>query len=305
LNKSISTLIGFGAILTWAFLALLSTAAGPIPPFQLAAMAFFMGGMVGVASWVFRPHAILSLRQPWPVWALGVAGLCIYHCAYFFAIQSAPPVEVSLIAYLWPLLIVLFAAFLPGERLRLHHVVGVVLGLLGAAAIITKGGSLSLTGGLMRGHFLALFCAFVWSSYSVLSRRFGQVPVDVVAGYCMITSLVSLALHVGFEKTVWPQSASQWAAIAVLGTVPLGAAFYAWDWGCKHGDIMVLGALSYVAPLLSVIFLLAFGFGVFHWSVALACGLIVSGAVIAAKDIVFKASANTAAQVSRTPTAPN
>ena len=41
----------------------------------------------------------------------------IYHCAYFFAIQSAPPVEASLIAYLWPLLIVVFAAFLPGERL--------------------------------------------------------------------------------------------------------------------------------------------------------------------------------------------
>ena len=137
MNKTFSTLIGFTAILTWAFLALLSTAAGPIPPFQLAAMAFFLGGMVGVSSWIFRPQAVKALRQPWQVWALGVAGLCIYHCAYFFAIQSAPPVEVSLIAYLWPLLIVVFASFLPGERLRVHHLVGVILGLLGAVAIIT------------------------------------------------------------------------------------------------------------------------------------------------------------------------
>jgi drug/metabolite transporter (DMT)-like permease len=288
MNKTLSTLIGFGAILTWAFLALLSTAAGPIPPFQLAAMAFFLGGMVGVASWVFRPHALSSLRQPWQVWALGVGGLCIYHCAYFFAIQSAPPVEVSLIAYLWPLLIVVFASFLPGERLRWYHGVGVVLGLVGAIAIITKGGSISLAGGLMRGHFLALFCAFVWSAYSVLSRRFGQVPVDVVAGYCLITAAVTFVLHLGLETTVWPQSFSQWAAIVVLGTIPLGAGFYAWDCGCKHGDIMVLGALSYAAPLLSVIFLLVFGYGVFHWSIALACGLIVAGALIAAKDMVFK-----------------
>ncbi len=288
MNKTLSTLIGFGAILTWAFLALLSTAAGPIPPFQLAAMAFFLGGMVGVVRWVFRPHATKSLRQPWQVWALGVAGLCIYHCTYFFAIQSAPPVEVSLIAYLWPLLIVLFAAFLPGEKLRLHHVIGVLLGLLGAVAIITKGFSISLAGGLMRGHFLALACAFVWSGYSVLSRRFGQVPVDVVAGYCLITALVSFVLHLGLEQTVWPQFSSQWSAILVLGLVPLGAAFYAWDWGCKHGDIMVLGALSYAAPLLSVIFLLVFGHGAYHWSIALACGLIVAGAVIAAKDMIFR-----------------
>lgn len=289
MNKTLSTLIGFAAILTWAFLALLSTAAGPIPPFQLAAMTFFLGGMVGVSSWIFRPQAIKALRQPWRVWALGVAGLCIYHCAYFFAIQSAPPVEVSLIAYLWPLLIVVFASFLPGERLRLYHVVGVLLGLIGAIAIITKGGSIGLAKGILPGHLIALFCAFVWSGYSVLSRRFGAVPVDVVAGYCLITSAVAFLLHLGLEETVWPATASQWAAIAVLGLIPLGAGFYAWDWGCKHGDIMVLGALSYAAPLLSVIALLAFGYGSFDWPVAAACGLIVTGALVAAKDMIFKA----------------
>src|SRR5699024_11182831 len=123
----------------------------------------FLGGMVGAGSWLFRPQAIRSLRQPWPVWALGVAGLCIYHCAYFFAIQSAPPVEASLIAYLWPLLIVVFAAFLPGERLRAHHLVGVLLGLAGAVIVITKGGSVGLADGIRTGHVIALFCAFVWS----------------------------------------------------------------------------------------------------------------------------------------------
>jgi drug/metabolite transporter (DMT)-like permease len=291
MTKNISTMIGFVAILTWAFLALLSAAAGTIPPFQLAAMTFFLGGMVGVVSWIFRPHAIKSLRQPWQVWAVGVAGLCIYHCAYFFAIQSAPPVEVSLIAYLWPLLIVLFASFLPGEKLRGHHIAGVVLGLGGAIVIITKGGSVGLAGGILPGHVIALFCAFVWSAYSVLSRRFGNVPVDVVAGYCLITTLVSLILHLGLETTVWPKTNAQWAAIAALGTVPLGAGFYAWDWGCKHGDIMVIGALSYAAPLLSVIFLLAFGYGEFHWSVALACALIVTGALISAKDLLLNSAA--------------
>ena len=250
-------------------------------------MSFFLGGMVGVVSWIFRPHALRSLRQPWEVWALGVAGLCIYHCAYFFAIQSAPPVEASLIAYLWPLLIVLFASLLPGEKLRLHHIVGVALGLVGAIAIITKGGSVGLMGGILPGHIIALFCAFIWSGYSVLSRRFGQVPVDVVAGYCLITSAVAFGLHMGLEDTVWPVSAGQWLAIAILGTIPLGVGFYAWDWGCKHGDIMVIGALSYAAPLLSVVALLAFGYGEYHWSVALACCLIVVGAIIAAKDMIL------------------
>jgi drug/metabolite transporter (DMT)-like permease len=288
MSKLISTLIGFFAILTWAFLAVLSTAAGNVPPFQLAAMTFFLGGMVGVASWVIRPGALTALRQPWQVWALGVAGLCIYHNAYFFAIQSGPPVEVSLIAYLWPLLIVVFASFLPGETLHPHHLIGVVLGLIGAVVIITKGFTVGLAGGLTKGHVIALFCAFVWSGYSVLSRRFKSTPVDVVAGYCLITAIVSAALHLALEQTVWPGEARQWAAIAALGVFPLGLGFYAWDWGCKHGDIMVVGALSYAAPLLSVIALLVFGYAEFHWSVALACGLIVLGAIIAAWEMIFR-----------------
>ncbi|GAA4117050.1 DMT family transporter [Aminobacter aganoensis] len=288
MNRTAATLIGFVAILTWSFLALLSTAAGAIPPFQLAAMTFALGGLVGASSWIARPQAIRSLRQPWQVWALGTAGLCIYHCAYFFAIQSAPPVEVSLIAYLWPLLIVVFAAFLPGEKLKTHHVIGVILGLAGAIVVITKGGSVGLADGIRPGHVIALSCAFIWSGYSVLSRRFGQVPTDVVAGYCLITSAVAFALHLALETTIWPEAATQWAAIVILGTIPLGAGFYAWDYGCKHGEIMVLGALSYAAPLFSVIVLLLAGFGAFHWSVALACILITAGAAIAAKDMLLR-----------------
>ena len=293
-TRTAATLIGFAAILQWSFLALLSTAAGPIPPFQLAAMAFLLGGLVGASSWVFRPAAVKSLRQPLPVWALGTAGLCIYHCAYFFAIQSAPPVEASLIAYLWPLLIVVFASFLPGETLRPHHLIGVALGLLGAIAVITGGFSVGLADGLKPGHWIALFCAFVWSGYSVLSRRFGQVPTDVVAGYCLITAAVAFGLHCTLEPTVWPAGAGQWLALIVLGTLPLGLGFYAWDFGVKHGDIMVLGALSYAAPLFSTVVLLLAGFGAFHWSVALACLLITAGALIAAKDMLFRRRAKSA-----------
>jgi drug/metabolite transporter (DMT)-like permease len=285
-----ATLIGFTAILMWAFLALLSTAAGPIPPFQLTSMCFFLGGMTGVVSWSWRPHAVSSLRQSWQVWATGTFGLCVYHCLYFFAIQNAPPVEASLIAYLWPLLIVLFAALLPGEKLRLHHIFGAVLGLAGAVVIITKGGAIGLSDGLKSGHLYALACAFIWSGYSVLSRRFGDVSTDVVAGFCLITSFTAAILHVALEPTVWPATSSQWLAIALLGLLPLGIAFYTWDYGVKKGDIMVLGAASYAAPLLSTLVLLAAGFAAFHWTIALACLLITTGAVIAAKDMLFRHS---------------
>ena len=290
MNKKTATLIGFSAVLMWAFLALLSTASGLIPPFQLTALCFLIGAMSGIISWIWRPAAIKSLQQNWRVWLTGTFGLCVYHCLYFFAIQSAPPVEVSLIAYLWPLLIVLLAAFLPGEHLRLHHVFGALLGLGGAVVIITKGGTMGFSEGLKLGHILALACAVIWSGYSILSRRMADVPTDVVAGFCLVTAVVAGILHVALEPTIWPQAASQWVAILLLGLFPLGLGFYAWDFGVKNGDVMVLGASAYAAPLFSTSILVAAGYASASWSLAFACVLITLGAVIAAKDLIFNKS---------------
>lgn len=288
MRRSSATLIGFTAVLMWALLALLSAASGSVPPFQLAAMTFLVGGLMGAVTWPFRKGAMSALRQSWQVWLLGIAGLFGYHFVYFSAIRAAPAVEVSLIAYLWPLFLVVFSAFLPGERLRVHHVVGVVLGLAGAVLIIARGKGLSLGEGFTSGHMLAFLCSLIWSGYSVLSRRFGQVSTDVVAGFCIITALLSAICHFLFETTVWPADATQWAAVLGLGLLPVGAAFYTWDYGVKHGDIMVLGAASYASPLLSTLVLVTAGFAAFTWPVMAACLLITLGAVIAAKDMLFK-----------------
>jgi drug/metabolite transporter (DMT)-like permease len=289
LSRNRATFVGFTAVLMWAVLALFSTAANAIPPFQLAAMSFLIGGVLGAVSWPFRPAAFKMLRQQdWRLWALGIGSLFGYHFIYFTAIRNAPPVEVSLIAYLWPLFLVVFSAFLPGEKLRPHHILGVALGLTGAVVVITRGQGLGLSDGLKLGHILALPCAIIWSGYSILARRFGSVPTDVVSGFCLAAAALSFLSHLVFEPTVWPITSLEWFAILGLGLFPLGLAFYTWDFGLKHGDIMVLGALSYAAPLLSTLVLIGFGFTQYHWSIALACALITGGAVVAAKDMIFR-----------------
>ncbi|MDZ7907068.1 MAG: EamA family transporter [Gemmobacter sp.] len=52
------------------------------------------------------------------VYAFGTIGLFGYHFLYFTAFRIAPSAETGLIAYLWPLFIVLLSGLLPGERLR-------------------------------------------------------------------------------------------------------------------------------------------------------------------------------------------
>lgn len=277
------TVLGFGAILLWSSLAALTAASGTMPAFQLAAATFLVGGLVGVASWPWRPGAARALRQPLPVWLLGVAGLFGYHALYFAALRAAPPVEAGLINYLWPLLIVLFSSFLPGERLTAMPVIGALFGLAGVVVLMSgRTGALAIEPAYAAGYAFAFAAAFVWSGYSVLLRRVSAVPTDAVAGFCLATSLLAGICHMLFETTVWPQGAGEWLAILCLGLGPVGAAFYLWDAGMKRGDIKLLGVASYAAPVLSTLLLVATGYAAASVALAAACGLIVLGACLAA-----------------------
>ena len=138
--KAKATLIGAGAIALWATLALLTTASGAAPPFEMAGMTFLIGGAVGLGYAAARGR-LARLRQPWKVWAVGVGGLFGYHALYFAALRAAPPAQASLVAYLWPLLIVLMSALLPGERLQGRHIAGAALGFGGAALLVGAGGT--------------------------------------------------------------------------------------------------------------------------------------------------------------------
>ena len=122
LSRPAATLVGFSAVSLWSLLAFLTAASGTMPAFQLTAITFGIGGLAGVALWLVRPQAIKALKQPLPVWLLGVVGLFGYHFCYFFALRNAPPVEAGLINYLWPVLIVVFSALLPGESKILKEV---------------------------------------------------------------------------------------------------------------------------------------------------------------------------------------
>jgi len=286
-----ATSIGAVAILLWSLLALLTASSGTVPPFQLAAMCFALGGAIGLVVQCTAGRGLSGWRQPWPVWALGTAGLFGYHFAYFTALRHAPPVEAGLIAYLWPLLIVLFSALLPGERLGWHHLLGGLAGFAGAALIVTGGGGTGWRGEFAFGYAMALVCALVWSGYSVLSRRFGDVSTDIVSGHCLATAVLSLVAHLALESTVVPDSPVEWLAIAGLGLGPVGAAFYVWDHGVKHGDIQVLGALSYLAPLLSTLVLVAAGLATASVTLGVACALIVFGAMLASKDLLGSGTA--------------
>ncbi len=277
-----ATLFAVLTIAIWSFLAYFSSQLNQVPPFLSVGIALTIGGLIGIWK-------ISDWRVPLKTLAIGVYGIFGYHFLLFSAFHLAPAVETNLMNYLWPLLIVLLTPLiLSGQRLRPHHVLGTLMGLTGAALIVT-GGRISLDLMHLKGYLMAAVAAFVWASYSLLTKRVPPFPTAAVAAFCLISGLLSLGVFFAGSPSlnaVKALSTREWVYLVLLGVGPMGLAFFTWDAALKRGDPRIIGAMAYVTPLTSTSLLVLVGGKSFTWISALAMVLIFSGAVIGSLDLL-------------------
>jgi drug/metabolite transporter (DMT)-like permease len=271
-------------IVLWSSLAFLSSRVNALPSFLAVGVALTVGGLVGLVR--FR-----EWRVPLRTFAVGLLGIFGYHALLFAAFRLAPTVEVNLINYLWPLLIVLLSPlFLRGVRLGPMHVIGALLGFAGAFLIV-GGGGFKPDGAALPGYLLAAGAALAWASYSLLTKRLPSFPTGAVGGFCLASGLLSLGLYF-IELKLSPASppprleALDWLFLILLGLGPMGGAFYLWDAALKKGDPRAIGSLSYLTPLLSTSILVALGGKTLSPTACIAMVLIVSGAVAGSFDLL-------------------
>jgi drug/metabolite transporter (DMT)-like permease len=261
-----------GAIALWSTLASLGLALGHVPPFLLTGLALVIGS---IPAWPLARQ----WRVPASTLALGVYGLFGFHFLLFIALRHAPPVEANLVNYLWPLLIVVLAPWLlPGMKLRAAHVVAAIAGFAGAAIAILGAGA-TASGGWSWGYVAALASAFIWSTYSLLTRRVAPFPTAAIGLFGLMSGVLSLLCHWVLEAPAALQM-RDWGLIAVMGLGPLGAAFFLWDRALKLGDPRQIGVLSYVTPLASTVLLMVVSGQAMSWSILVAALLIIGAAAL-------------------------
>lgn len=272
--------LALGAIALWASLASLGTALSHVPPFLLTGLSLLTGSLIAL------PLSRFDWRQwrvPGATLALGVYGLFGFHFLLFIALRHAPPVQANLVNYLWPLGIVVMAPlFLPGVSLTTRHVLAALLGFAGAAlAILGRSGD-GAQAVWAWGYIPAAASAFIWASYSLLTKRVKAFPTAAIGSFALVSGLLSLLCHAALEPAV-ALSARDAALIAVLGLGPLGGAFFLWDAALKRGDARQIGVLSFLTPLLSTLTLLWMRGETPSASIAVAAVMIIGAAVMATR----------------------
>ena len=82
---------------------------------------------------------------------LGLLGTYIYYLFLYLGYSKAVGMEVLVIQYTWPVLIVIFSIFLLKEKLSLIKIIAVTLGFSGVIIVLTKGNfrNINISNGLV------------------------------------------------------------------------------------------------------------------------------------------------------------
>lgn len=209
----------------------------------------------------------------------GVIGVSAMACA-FAALGLLPLPEVTVLGYAAPMLTVVFAALLLGERIRLFRISAVILGLIGVLIVMWPQLGSDVSGVATRwGVALVLISAALRALAHVHIRRLVQneTTASVVFYFATTASLLSL-LSAPFGW-VWPDPVTL-AQLVGAGLVG-GVAQILLTSAYRHAEAAFLAPFDYA----SILFALAIGYAVFdeiptQATLVGACVIVSAGALI-------------------------
>ncbi|MDU8023373.1 MAG: DMT family transporter, partial [Neisseria sp.] len=146
-----------------------------LPPLTGGAVRFVLASVL-LLGWLFARSrfatlAALSARRWLGLTAAASVGVCGYAVFFMLGLQAMPAGKAAVVVAVNPVLTLLLAAWLFGERLNAKILVGMLLAVCGAITVVTQGQPLTvLSGGIKAGEWLIFGCVVCWAAYTLIGR---------------------------------------------------------------------------------------------------------------------------------------
>ena len=148
-----------------------------LPSMTAAFSRFFVASILLVMVAVRMEGKLprLNLEQILLTAFLGVTGIFLYNICFFGALATVPAGRTSLFVSLTPIVTAIVAGLVFRERLGFRRWIGIVVALVGAIIVITRGdlikGITDISQSLGQGELMMLGSVFSWAAYTLISRK--------------------------------------------------------------------------------------------------------------------------------------
>ena len=232
-------------------------ALGAMSPLVVAAWRYAMAALI-LLPFALRQRPAGGLgRAAGPLALMVVCGGVLYPWLFLVALSRTTATNTALLIALNPVLTLLFSP-LVGERLERRRLVGVLVALVGAATVITRGDPGHLAAlRLNPGDLIAIAAAAAWATFNLTSRRVVGHLTPAFTN-CVIYALGGVVLYVlGHGDRPWaqltaatPSALAGVAIMAVLSSVIAGQFFLI---GVRTVGVARTVVFVYLVPVLTAL----------------------------------------------------
>lgn len=228
--------------------------------FQPVEILFFRFVMGFLVLCIVCPHRLqnVSRRQELTFAAAGLCGICLYYIleniALTFTMASNVGVIISAAPFFTAILAHLFMK--SEEKLRVNFLIGFVVAVVGVVLISFNGSALELN---PMGDLLAVIAAFVWASYSILTRKISSFgyPVILTTRRTFLYGILSMIPTLFFfDFELEPARFENMANLLGILYLGLGASalcFVTWNFAVKRLGAVKTSVYIYMVPVITVI----------------------------------------------------
>ena len=231
-----------------------------ISPVTLIFLRAALGSMLLVAILSFRRRAWWPDRSAWrSLLVMGFVGVALHQLLQAYALRLTSAVNTGWLIGLTPVWSAILAAIHLRERFPPRKLLGLALGFVGAALVVTRGqfasGVLALPS--TRGDLMILASTVNWSVYTVIGHPVLKRLGALVATTCAM--LVGWALLAGpflYERG-WGDLARLspigWLWVLFLGVCCSGLGYLFWYGALEKVEASRVAALLYLEPLVTLV----------------------------------------------------
>ena len=250
----------------WAFNIVLGRGVvGTVPPIALAYWRWTGAFLVAIGfAWPYLRDDLPLLRRHWRMMLLlSATGIATYNTMSYIGLTSTTALNVLLLQSAGPLIIIVWAFVLFGELPTLWQSAGVLLSLVGVAAIAAHGSLTALLHLRVNpGDVWILAAMLIYGVYAAAFRRRPAVhPMSFLVATMGIGSLMILPFYLWefAEGARIDGTASAWLALAYVAVFPSFIAYLFFNRGIELIGAARAGQSWHLMPVfgsvLAVLFL--------------------------------------------------
>ena len=210
--------------------------------------AFLFLGIVNIFNKKIKMLKGYTIKDYITIILIGLPGTAFYYFFYYSGADLLPASQAFIINYMWPILSVVFACILLGEKFTVRKITALFISFIGVAIV----GVSNFEKASLKGIIFCLLGAVSYGSFTALNQKYNyDKSLSMMINF--LATFVLMSVFLGIRSELFVPALSDMILVIWNGVLVMAIATTLWALALESGKTAKISNLAYITPFVSLI----------------------------------------------------